>query len=148
MQVNTLLQEMNIASDKINKKNAIEETDGFNNNNLFFPIKPSLDVLLSKVSEQGKVLLESPIYDNLIKYKDMVKNFIQEVVSELYVVKKHTTNQPTVQKTGQKNVYFFIEKVNNNLIALTENVLQRQAKPLAIASRLSLINGLLMDMYV
>ncbi len=147
MQINTLIHELNTASDKINKKNTVEEAGGFNNNNLFFPIKPSLDVLLSKITEQGKLLLESPIYDNLIRYKDMVKKFIQEVISELYVIKKQTTSQSTVQKTGQKNVYFFVEKVNNNLIALTESVLQRQAKPLAIASKLSLINGLLMDMY-
>ena len=148
MQVNTLIHELNTASDRINKKNTIEEASGFDNSNLFFPIKPSLDVLLSKITEQGKLLLESPVYDNLIRYKDMVKNFIQEVISELYVIKKQTTSQSTVQKTGQKNVYFFVEKVNNNLIALTESVLQRQAKPLAIASKLSLIHGLLMDMYI
>ena len=148
MQVNTLIHELNTASDRINKKNTIEEASGFDNSNLFFPIKPSLDVLLSKITEQGKLLLESPVYDNLIRYKDMVKNFIQEVISELYVIKKQTTSQSTVQKTGQKNVYFFVEKVNNNLISLTESVLQRQAKPLAIASKLSLIHGLLMDMYI
>jgi uncharacterized protein YaaR (DUF327 family) len=144
MQINTLIHETNIIPNKISKKTAIEETDGFNNNALFFPIKPSIDILLSKILEQGKTLLESPIYDNLIKYKEMVKNFIQEVISELYVIKKYTTNQAT----GQKNIYFFIEKVNDNLIALTEDVLQKQSKPLSIASKLSLIEGLLIDMYV
>ncbi|MBU1753845.1 YaaR family protein [bacterium] len=147
MQINTLVYETNMVSDRISKKTTVEEMDEFNNN-LCFPIKPSLNILLSRISDQSKILLESPIYDNLVKYKDMVKEFMQEVVSELYVLKKHTTSQSTVQKTGQKNMYFSIEKVNENLIALTEDVLRKQSKSLVLASRLNLIHGLLMDMYV
>lgn len=148
MQINTLVSEANIVSDRINKKKATEEIDEFNNSNLIYPVKPSLNILLSKISNQGKILIEAPIYDNLVKYKDMVKSFMQEVISELYVLKNHTTSQSTAQKIGQKNMYFFIEKVNNNLIDLTEDVLRKQAKPLALASKIDTIQGLLMDMYV
>ncbi len=148
MNINALLSETNTGFSRINQKVNIGEMDEFSNNNPYFSIKAPLNALLSQISDQSKMLLESPVYDNLVKYKDIVKRFMQEVISELYVLKKHITSQVTAQKIGQKNMYFFIEKVNENLVSLTEDVLRRQEKPIALASKLSFIQGLLMDMYM
>jgi len=147
MNIDMLSLEANTGFNRINKKVSVGEMDEFNNNNPYLSIKALLNALLSQISEQSKILLETPIYDNLVKYKDIVKKFMQEVISELYILKQHITSQVTAQKIGQKNMYFFIEKVNENLISLTEDVLRRQAKPIALASKLSFIQGLLMDMY-
>lgn len=142
------LSDINTGFSRINEKIAVKEMDEFNNNNSYFSISVPFKTLLSNISDQSKLLLDSPIYDNLVKYKDMVKKFMKEVISELYVLKKNITSQATAQKIGQKNMYFFVEKVNENLIALTEDILRKQAKPIAIASRLNFIQGLLMDMYM
>jgi hypothetical protein len=115
----------------------------------YVEIKAILDELLTQISSQGKLLIQSPIYENLVKYKDLVKRFMQEVISNVYVLKKHITSQAMVRKTGQKpTVYFMIEEVNKELITLTEEILRNQAQPIAIAGRLNFIQGILMDMYM
>ncbi|MGM0502308.1 MAG: DUF327 family protein, partial [Bacillota bacterium] len=50
-------------------------------------IKAKLDDLLKMIDEQGDRLKEQRTFNELLKYKNMVKNFVEEAVGKMYEVK-------------------------------------------------------------
>lgn len=110
-------------------------------------LRSKLDELIGLIEAQGKLLVQAPIYENLIKYKGLVTTFMQETTKNLYQIKEAMVTKGIARQVGQKRVYLTIEEVNKNLAALTEEVLKSQANPIAITARLETIQGLLIDLY-
>ncbi len=111
-------------------------------------LKVYFEDLLSHIESQGKILVQSPIYDNLIQYKDLVKTFMEKVVKNLYVLEENITATRTAQlQIGQRKVYTLIKEINKNLSELTEEVVKGQNNPINIAAKVEMIQGLLMDIY-
>ncbi|MFH1562689.1 MAG: YaaR family protein [Nitrospirota bacterium] len=111
-------------------------------------LKVYFEDLLSNIESQGKILIQSPVYDNFTQYKDLVKTFMEKVVRNLYSVEENVTATRAAQlQIGQRKVYTLIKEVNKNLAELTQEMVNGQGNPIAIAAKVDMIQGLLMDIY-
>lgn len=106
-------------------------------------LSASLDKLMGEVEEQGRRLARKNNFEELNKYKDLVRNFLQKVTRELY--------QLQVAEEGKaspgKRAYVILKKVDLELDKLSQLVLGGQAPQLKILERLDQIRGLLLDAY-
>lgn len=129
---------------KINEKSFEEELKTATKEKL----KVYFEDLLNQIESQGKILVQSPIYENFTQYKNLVKTFMEKVTKNLYMVEeKVTTVRNTQTQIGQRKVYIIIKEINKNLAELTEEILQEQTNPINIAAKVEMIQGLLMDLY-
>jgi hypothetical protein len=105
--------------------------------------KEELDVLIKEIDEKGEELLKSPTYEHLIEYKELVAVFIKKAVTGIWQVEE--------RKSGRfaqtQKVYILVKKIDDKLASLTEEVLKDQKDPIALASCLDDIRGLLIDLY-
>jgi uncharacterized protein YaaR (DUF327 family) len=106
-------------------------------------LQASLDQLMAGVQEQGERLAKRTNFEELNKYKELVRSFLLKISRDLYKVKLGETAQAG---PGQK-VYVIIQKVDLELEKLSKLVLAGQAPQLRILERLDQIRGLLLDAY-
>jgi hypothetical protein len=78
-----------------------------------------------------------------LKYKDLVQEFMKQVMERLYRVKEVLGRR----FVDQQKIYIIVEKVDKALDALTEEVLSSQANSLSVAAKLDDIRGMLIDLY-
>lgn len=111
-------------------------------------LKVYFEDILTQIESQGKILVQSPIYENLTQYKNLVQTFMEKVVKNLYSIEENVTTIRSAQaQIGQRKVYLIIKEINRNLAELTEEVISGQANSIDIAAKIDMIQGLLMDIY-
>ncbi|MBB5173017.1 YaaR family protein [Texcoconibacillus texcoconensis] len=102
-----------------------------------------LQQLLGKIDDQGKVLSESRTVEDLRKYKEMVKEFMDDAVKlGLNLEEKRGFN-----RRGKTKVYKIVREVDSKLVDLTDAVLNQQKKSLDILDKVGEIRGLLVNVY-
>lgn len=102
-----------------------------------------LGQLLHKIEDQGKVLSESRTVDELRKYKQLVKEFMDDAVKMgLNLEEKRGFN-----RRGRTKVYKIVREVDTKLMNLTDAVLKEQKKGLDILKMTGEIQGLLINIY-
>ena len=106
-------------------------------------VKGSLDELMNGVMEQGERLARNQNFDELNRYKEMVRSFLIKVSQDLYKIK---ISDGGAVLPGQK-VYIILQKVNTELEGLTKMLLAGQVPQLRILEKLDQIRGLLLDAY-
>lgn len=102
-----------------------------------------LNQIMQKVDEQGKALSEKQTVAELKKYKKLVKLFMDEAVNAGLELKedRHFTRR------GRTQLYKMIRQVDDQLVKLTQDVVDKQAPSLDILDRVGEIKGLLVNMY-
>lgn len=105
--------------------------------------KKVLDEILRDVDEVGKALIGVPTYPNLLQYKEKVKEFMEEVLERLYRPKERIGRS----LLARQKVYTLIERIDQELDALTEDLLKSQTKQIDLASKVDGIRGMLVDLY-
>ncbi|ABZ83323.1 conserved hypothetical protein [Heliomicrobium modesticaldum Ice1] len=99
--------------------------------------------MAEKIEDQGKILAESRTVEDLKKYKELVKQFMDEVIKKgLQLEERRGFN-----RRGRAKIYKLITKVDEKLLELTDHVLKKQANSLKILGLVGEIKGLLVDMY-
>ncbi len=87
-----------------------------------------LSQLMSKIDDQGKVLSETRTVDELRKYKQLVKEFMEDAVQfGLSLEERRGFN-----RRGRTKIYKIVQEVDRKLLDLTDAVLQKQKKGLDI----------------
>ncbi len=99
-----------------------------------------LDELLELIDEQGEKLSKHRTFDELVRYKKMIGNFIEEAVNKMY----HLNEDYSAVKG---KLYSLVETVDESLEDLTEIVLSEQESQIEILDKLDEIRGLLIDLY-
>jgi hypothetical protein len=105
--------------------------------------KEILDEVLGGIDEAARIFLERPIYENLLKYKELVQRFMRVVISKLYKTRERLSSRAI----DPQKVYTLLEEVDKNLGLLTEEVLSGQAESLSLMARIDEIRGILVDLY-
>lgn len=100
--------------------------------------------LLNKITEQGARLTQTPTYDELKSYRDLVKEFVGEAVSRMYSMQ----SQSGWDRMGRQKTYTTVRKIDNNLEEMAEEIRLGQADPLKIAAKQDVIRGMLVDLYM
>lgn len=107
-------------------------------------IKKTFDELVKDIDEQAKVLEKHRTFEELEKYKSLVKSFMEQVIKKIYSVKVSDSSKIMFKR---KKIYFLVEQVDVYLEDLTRQVLEKQSETLQFLATLEKIKGLLVDMY-
>ena len=102
----------------------------------------ALDLVLAELDASGERLAAAQSFEELERYKQLVKEFLQKVTQGLG--KLHFSDGGSGK---QAKVHVILEKVDLELGRLAEEVVKRQAGQLRILERLDQIRGLLLDLY-
>lgn len=116
----------------------------------------TLNFLMDEVRSTGDTLRTRPFPDEIMRYKQAVRNFMHYVVQNSYAL-NHETGIPKFLKPGYKGPrgtpdamkqlsYTKIEVIDKKLEDLAAILLSSQASQLELASRLEEIKGLLIDL--
>lgn len=103
-----------------------------------------LNELLDRIADQGSKLTQTPTYDELKSYRDLVKEFVGEAVSRMYSLQ----SQSGWDRMGRQKTYTTVRKIDKNLEEMAEEIRLGQANPLSIAAKQDAIRGMLIDLYM
>ncbi len=129
-----------ISRDTVNQANFLKNLDEVTEEQL----KKTFDELIKDIDEQAKVLERHRTFEELEKYKNLVKSFMEQVIKKIYSVKVSDSSKIMIKR---KKIYFLVEQVDAHLEALTRQVLAKQAETMQFLATLEKIKGLLVDMY-
>lgn len=102
-----------------------------------------LQQLLQKIDQQGIQLSEKPTFHELRKYKDLVKQFMNDVTKNGMGLYQTESWDPYAGNKTLKAV----QVLDRKLIELTDHVLNQQTAGLSILERIGEIKGLLINLY-
>lgn len=94
------------------------------------------------VNTQGELLTKRADMFELQKYREMIGEFISTVVSGAYRFNKETT----FDSKGRRRVFATVDKINEKLESLAEEILRSQQSNLNILNTVDDIRGLIVDL--
>ena len=106
--------------------------------------REQLQQMLDKIDEQGQRLTKTPTYDELKSYRELIKNFVGTVVSQMYSV----NTQAGWDRMGRQKVYTTVRKIDRELENMAEKIRLGQTKQLDIVASHDAIRGMLVDLYM
>jgi len=101
-----------------------------------------LQEIKKKIDDQGEKLADKADIKEYEKYRGLIREFIDEIVSNGYTFSK----EDTYASRGKRRYIATVEVVNEKLDELGKEVLKEQADKLEILGRIDDIRGLLLDM--
>ncbi|MDQ0216218.1 uncharacterized protein YaaR (DUF327 family) [Oikeobacillus pervagus] len=102
-----------------------------------------LGKLLGDIEGAGNRLARSRTFQDLAKYKTLVKRFIRETVEYGMGLKQsHTWNH-----FGEGRQLKTVEKIDEKLIELTDTMMNKEKKSMDILEQIGEIKGLLINLY-
>ena len=129
-----------VSRDKVNDMNFLKELDTATEDQL----KKSLDELMEELKEQADTLMKHRTFEELDKYRSLVKAFMDKAIKKIYSVKVSESSKFMVKR---KKVFIIVERVDAELEELAKKVLGQNAEQMDILASLEKINGMLVDMY-
>lgn len=102
-----------------------------------------LNQLLDDIKEQGKILNDKRTIDNLMKYKKMVKEFMDDAVEYGLNLEKHGG----FRRGGRSRILKIVSQVDKKLLEVTDAVIKDEKKGLNMLKLVGEIEGLLINIY-
>lgn len=99
--------------------------------------------LLKEIDEQGKILAESRTIEDLRRYKQLVKELINDVVKYGVALEERRG----FNRRGRTKIYKIITEVDKKLLAITDEVLKKESRGLSILDLVGEIKGLLINIF-
>ncbi|MED4917430.1 MULTISPECIES: YaaR family protein [Geobacillus] len=96
-----------------------------------------------QIEEQGKKLAESRTVEDLHKYKQLVRSFLDDAVKNGLQLEE----QRGFSRGGRARIYKLVKEVDQKLIELTNEVLKKEQKGLDILRLVGEIQGLIINIY-
>jgi len=120
------------------------------------PSEDALNALMDDVRDAGDTLKDRPLPDEIHRYKQAVRNFINYVIQNTYSL-DHEKGLPRYMKPGFKGErgtddarsqkrHTVIQVIDKKLDELASMLLHSQAYQMQLVSRLEEIRGLLIDL--
>ena len=104
----------------------------------------SLNGLLDRVDLQGQKLAKQRTLENLLDYKTLVKQFINESLSHgLQLSEKHSEHPSGGMKTHQ-----LIEVIDEKMLEVQDEVLQNEQDNIETLRLVGEVKGLLLNLYM
>jgi uncharacterized protein YaaR (DUF327 family) len=104
--------------------------------------KQALQEALDEIDRKGQALVENRTVENLYEYKDLIKSFIEEVVEDGYEIRERRG----FSKGGRAKVLRTVSEIDTKLIELTNLILKREHKEIAVLKKVGEIKGLLVNL--
>lgn len=104
-------------------------------------LQEKLTGLMSQIDKEGKRLSEHMDITDMRKYRSLVKDFMNEVVSRSHKFSRENF----LDRKGRHRVYGIVKLVDKNLDDLAEELMKEQKDQLSVLSKVGEIRGLLID---
>ena len=104
-------------------------------------LQARLGALMEEITMQGDKLAKKRDIRDMKKYRGLVKEFMNEVVSRSHAFSRENF----LDRKGRHRVYGIIRLVDENLDELAKELMKDEQDHLAILSRIGEIRGLLLD---
>lgn len=104
-------------------------------------IRAELNSIYEEIESQSSKLSERLFIDDLIMYKQLVKEFLNVSVNNSHVFFKENS----LDRRGRHRVYSLVKKVDEELDELTKDFVDIEGKRINILKRLEDIKGILLD---
>ena len=102
----------------------------------------SLDEILQELDEQGRKFQGKPTMEELVKYKALVRKFLDRTVKQSFKVQEHKG----ARKISGQKLYKQIEIIDQKLSDLTLCILQKEVRNINLMAKLDEIRGMLIDL--
>jgi uncharacterized protein YaaR (DUF327 family) len=99
--------------------------------------------LLDKIDAQGVELKKSPAVEGIKRYRQLVREFMDEALHNSYQVDAETK----WDYSGNRKEYVIVKKVNQFLEELTDTFVSQEKPQIDLIAKLDEIRGLLVDLY-
>lgn len=103
-----------------------------------------LNALLGEIDQQGTQLNHSRTLQNLMTYKQKVKEFVKEVVQHGLLLEEQQGYNPN----GREKRLKLIKVVDQKLLELSDHVLEKQDSSIDLLAKTGEIKGLLLNLYL
>jgi uncharacterized protein YaaR (DUF327 family) len=107
------------------------------------PSEEALTELMDAVHSAGSDLIDRPFYDEILRYKRAVRDFINYVVDNAFTVEKLQT-----RRRGKTKIHVQVQIIDKKLEELAAAILSGQAGQLEMVSKIGEIKGLLIDLTI
>ena len=104
-------------------------------------LQEKLNGLMSDITAQGEKLSEHMDIRDMKKYRELVKDFLNEVVNRSHKFSRENF----LDRRGRHRVYGIVKLVDKNLDDLASELVKDEKDHLAILSKVGEIRGLLLD---
>lgn len=98
---------------------------------------------LKDIDEHSRRLKESPILENLLRYKKKLSAILRLLVGQSSEVAENSY----YDMVGRRRFLLAVQTIDHKLEELTKDFLHKQMSGLELVSRLDEIRGLLLDLY-
>lgn len=96
--------------------------------------------LLDDIKKRGNRLVISKCYADVKAYKNLIKDYLQNVLNHMYKLKNEVS-------FWQTQYYITVEVIDKKLEEITQSVLGEEKGNLDIAATIDEIQGLIVDIY-
>lgn len=106
-------------------------------------LQAKLTALMNEITEQGEKIAKKKDIRDMKKYRSLVKDFMNEVVSRSHSFSRENF----LDRRGRHRVYGIIRLVDENLDQLAQELCKEEKDNLAILGKIGEIRGLLLDIF-
>ncbi len=107
-------------------------------------LQSKLNGMVKDITEQGNKIAKHMDIKDMKKYREMVKDFMNEVVTHSHKFSRENF----LDKRGRHRVYGIVKLVDKNLDELAQELLNDEKNHLNILGKIDDIRGLLLDMII
>jgi len=107
-------------------------------------LQSKLDGMIKDITAQGDRLSKHMDIKDMKKYREMVKDFMNEIVTHSHKFSRENF----LDKRGRHRVYGIVKLVDKNLDELAQELLKDEKNHLNILGKIDDIKGLLLDMMI
>lgn len=104
-------------------------------------LQEKLNGLMSDITAQGEKLSEHMDIRDMKKYRELVKDFLNEVVNRSHKFSRENF----LDRKGRHRVYGLIKLIDANLDELAQELVKDEKDHITILSKIGEIRGLLLD---
>ena len=104
-------------------------------------LQNKLNSLMEEITTQGKKLAEHMDVRDMKHYRELVKSFMNEVVSRSH----EFSRENFLDRKGRHRVYGIVKLVDKNLDELATELMKEEKDHLSILGKVGEIRGLLLD---
>ena len=104
-------------------------------------LKQKLSSLMENINQQGDKIAKHMDINDLQKYRELVKEFMNEVVNRSH----EFTRENFLDRKGRHRVYGMIRQVDDNLDGLAKELVKEEKDHIAVLGHIDEIRGLLLD---
>ena len=106
-------------------------------------LQARLTALMEEITMQGKRLGKRRDVKDMRRYRGLIKEFMNEVVSRSH----HFSRENFLDRKGRHRVYGIIRLIDENLDELAQELMKDEKDNLLILSKIGEIEGLLLDIF-